>query len=115
MVYVAVFVELRDYIKADKYNTVLDTSFSIYEITIDKPSKYFLKNEKQLVYFAHEFCDLLNEIQAIHGRNTPIHLLTAIPTAISIKIGLTLLPTKDQPIHIYDYSPQKGFQKVIIL
>ncbi len=111
---VALVLALSDTIKSDKYDTFVDESFSIYEITIDEPSPHFLKTREQLEHFSYEYRKLLNQIQAKHGRNCRILLLPAVPISVAVECGRAILPTKDPIISVCEYYREStGFKEVL--
>ena len=110
---VAIILALSDTIGEDKYANLVDDTFSIYEITIENPSPYFLKNPKQLEHFSYEYRKLLNQVQATHGHRCKIYILPAVPISIAIECGRVLLPTKDPEIFACEYYNQEGFRKVL--
>lgn len=112
---VAIVLALSDNIESDKYANAIDDDFSIYKLSIEDPTPLFLKNKQQLEVFAYEFRKLLNNVQKDHGKDTNIHLFTAVPASMAIQIGRMLIPTKDPNIYVYEYHPQIGMVNVIKL
>lgn len=113
---VGVVLSLSDKITPEKYSTVLDKSFDIYELYVDNPSPLYLEAKHQLSDFGAKYRELLNEIQELHGPNCEIHLLVAVPIAVAVTCGKVLLPRKDPTIWIYDYDKdKKGFYKALKL
>ncbi len=110
---VAIVLALSDTIEKDKYTNFVDDTFSIYEITIEKPSPHFLKNTKQLEHFSYEYRKLLNQIQVTHGHRCKIYIFPAVPVSIAVECGRVLLPTKDPDIFACEYYGQSGFRKVL--
>ena len=110
---VAILLALSDTIGEDKYATLVDETFSVYEITIEDPSPHFLKNRKQLEHFSYEYRKLLNQIQAAHGHRCQVFILPAVPAPIAVECGRVLLPTKDPEIFACEYYGQDGFKKVL--
>jgi hypothetical protein len=111
---VALILALSDSIKSDKYDSFVNDTFSIYEITISDPSPHFLKSRQQLENFSYEYRKLLNKIQATHGRNCKVFILPAVPAPIAVECGRVLLPTKDPEIWGCEYYPnEQGFRQVL--
>jgi hypothetical protein len=111
-----VFLKLAisDTIGFDKYEDLISSSCSIYQITVPEPSPHFLKSKRQLEFFSYEYRKLLNEIQAKHGKNCKILILPAVPVSIAVECGRVILPTKDPEIYACEYYPDKGgFQAVL--
>lgn len=111
---VYLIVSLSDYIKEDKYKPLTKESCNIYEITIDNPNPNYLINKKQISEFQSIYRDVLNKIQAVHGKRTPINIMMAVPCPIAVQMGLSLLD-KDPRIHFYDYNSDSGFIKALTL
>jgi hypothetical protein len=96
-----VFLKLAisDTIGLDKYENVVSSNCSIYQITIPEPSPLFLKSKRKLEFFSFEYRKLLNKIQEKHGRNCEILILPAVPVSIAIECRRVILPTKDPEIY----------------
>ncbi|NEP72885.1 MAG: HNH endonuclease [Okeania sp. SIO2G4] len=111
-----VFLKLAisDSIERDKYESLLSSDCSIYQITISEPSPHFLKSKRQLEIFSYEYRKLLNEIQARHGHNCIINILPAVPVSVAVECGRVILPTKDPEIYVCEYyGNQKKFKVVL--
>lgn len=105
-------LSLSDYIEKDKFQNLVNSATSIYEITISEPTPHFLTNLEQLKQFSIEYRKLLNLIQARHGKDCEILILPAIPIPIAIECGRILLPTKDLNIYACQIY-EKDFKKVL--
>ncbi len=111
---VAVVLSLSDKIDSDRYERLESEGFSIYEITIEEPSIYFLKSRKQLEGFSREYRKLLNEIQSTHGDSCQISIIPAVPAPIAVECGRVLLPKSDPEIFVYEYDDsQDRFRRVL--
>lgn len=93
---------ISDIIGLDKYERLIATDCSIYQITVLEPSPHFLKSKRQLEIFSYEYRKLLNEIQAKHGKRCKIFVLPAVPVSVAIECGRVILPTKDPEIYACD-------------
>ncbi len=105
---------LSDYLKEEKYSTLLKDNYSVYQITIKEPTPHFIKSKRQLELFSYEYRKLLNKIQTKHGANCTILILPAVPVSIAIECGRVLLPTKDSKIYVCEYYKDKGGYKKVL-
>jgi len=105
---------ISDTLALDKYVNLTSESCSIYQITVNESSVYFIKSKRQLEIFSYEYRKLLNKIQEKHGRNCTILILPAIPVSIAIECGRAILPTKDPKIYACEYYADKnGYVNVL--
>ena len=106
---------ISDVIACDKYEDLVPSNCSIYQITISEPSPHFLRSKRQLEIFSYEYRKLLNEIQSRHGKNCKIYIFTSSPlSSIAVECGRVLLPTKDPEIYACEYySDKQGFKAVL--
>lgn len=107
----ALNISLSATITNDRITNILGTECSIYTLTIDKPFNDFLKNKIHLIDFSAKVRQILNEIKAIHGGHTELHIFPAMPIATAIEFGRVWMPKADMPLIIYDEN--NGFNKAI--
>ena len=110
---VAIVLSLSAKIPAKRYVKLVSEGFSIYEITIENPSMYFLKSPKQIEGFSREYRKLLNEIQVTHGDFCQILIIPAVPAPIAVECGRVLLPKSDPEIFACEYDDQNGLRTVL--
>lgn len=111
---VVIVLSLSGKIDSGRYERLESEGFSIYEITIEEPSIYFLKSRKQLEGFSREYRKLLNEIQTTHGDSCQISIIPAVPAPIAVECGRVLLPKSDPEIFVYEYDDsQDRFRRVL--
>lgn len=111
---VGIVLSLSGKIDSGRYERLESEGFSIYEITIEEPSIYFLKSRKQLEGFSREYRKLLNEIQATHGDSCQISIIPAVPAPVAVECGRVLLPKSDPEIFAYEYDDsQNRLRKVL--
>jgi len=99
---VLLLMALSDYLAEDKYQNLVDDEYSIYHITIDNPHPGFVKNKNHVKGFTDKFREALNLIQLENGKDCVIDVFAAVPAAVAIAAGRTILPTKDPQIFIYE-------------
>lgn len=87
-----------------------------YTITIAQPRRDFLRAKEQLELFRSDWYRLVSEIRAAHGEDCEIHLFPAIPNAIAVEIGRSILPKSDPRIVTYDHDKKRsGFNPILTL
>ncbi|HLP56587.1 MAG TPA: SAVED domain-containing protein [Fluviicola sp.] len=99
---VLLIIALSDYLAEDKYSDLVDDEFSIYRITIDSPHPGFIKSKIHVKAFTDKFREALNLIQYENGKDCLIDIFAAIPAAIAIAAGRTIIPTKDPELFVYE-------------
>lgn len=99
---VLLIIALSDYLAEDKYADLVDDEFSIYRITIDSPHPGFIKSKIHVKAFTDKFREALNLIQYENGKNCLIDIFAAVPAAIAIAAGRTIIPTKDPKLFVYE-------------
>lgn len=110
---IAIVLSLSGKIRSDRYEKFTSDNFSVYEITIEEPSLFFLKSRKQVESFSREYRKLLNNIQAIHGDSCKVFIIPAVPAPIAVECGRVLLPKTDPEISVCEYDDQKGYRTVL--
>ena len=111
---VAVVLSLSGKTDSDRYEQLVSENYSLYEITIEEPSIYFLKSRKQVQGFSRTYRKLLNDIQTVHGDSCKVSIIPAVPAPIAVECGRVLLPKSDPEIFAYEYdNSQDRFRKVL--
>jgi len=113
---VALILEVSDRIHNNQLQSTVDNSYDIFRITVPNPSVHFLKSKDQLINFSYEYRKVLDHIKHVYGPDCEIDLFPAVPVSIAVQCGLSLLPTKDPTIHVYEfYKDQQEFKRVLKL
>lgn len=111
---VALNISLSANITNDRITAVLGDNCSIYTLTIGTPFNDYLKNKIHLADLSIAVRQLLNEIKAVHGGATELHVFPAMPIATAIEFGRVWMPKADMPLVIYDENTALGgFNKAI--
>jgi hypothetical protein len=95
-------------ITPDRIRKVLGEETSIWEITLPVPHNDWLKNRIQLRAFREAMRPLLDQIKAIHGQTTSLHIFPAMPIAAAVELGRVRMPKADMPWFIYDQVNDNG-------
>jgi hypothetical protein len=97
-------------VTADRIQAVLGQNVSIWKVQISSPHNDFLKTREQLSLFRSHMRPLLNQIKALHGQQTTLHIFPAASVSIAIELGRVRMPKADMPWLIYDQiNAQGGF------
>jgi len=113
---VALILEISDNIHSNHLDSVVQENWAVYKIRVNNPSVFYLKQKEQLINFAYEYRKLLDYIKFTHGPGCEINIFPALPVSIAVQCGLSLLPTKDPSIYIYElYKEEAVFKRVLKL
>ncbi len=110
---VGVVLSLSAEIPTERYKKLIVDNYSIYDITIDNPSLYFLKSPKQIEEFSRKYRGLLNDIQSTHGDSCKVYIIPAVPAPIAVECGRVLLPKSDPEIFACEYDEVNGLRTVL--
>jgi len=98
----------------DRIHAVLGTDASIWKIMVPTPHNDFVKNREQLQAFRQLVRPLLDQIKAMHGQDTPLHIFPAMPVSLAVELGRIRMPKADMPWIVYDQvAEQGGFVKTL--
>ena len=95
-------------IRPERFNTVLKSPLSVWEITIDSPHNDFLRSETQVVMFREAVRRCLSAIGAAYPRLKELPIFPAMPVACAVELGRVRMPKADCPWHIYDQNHKAG-------
>jgi hypothetical protein len=99
---IAITCSLSGRISKADVKKVVSTN-AIYEISLPRPSRNFLKSREQLEIFSKEYFALLDQITDRHGQDCTIHQFSAVPIAVAVEMGRQ--HRKHHPdMKVYDYS-----------
>jgi hypothetical protein len=113
---VAVNLSLSGIIHPTEIERAMKNRAPMYTITISQPRRDFLQSKEQLELFRSEWFKLIAQVRSDFGEDCIIHLFPAIPVAIAVEIGRSLLPKSDPTMIVYDQDKEHGgFQAVLTL
>lgn len=95
-------------ITKDRIKNVIKEPTSVWNLTIDNPDKNYLTSQKQLYQFSEVTNRLLDEIKAIHGQQSTLHVFPAMPIATALELGRIISPKATMPIKLYDQNNHLG-------
>lgn len=75
----------------------------VWELKIERPFRDQIRTEAQLREFRRLYNELIDQIQQTHGREVTLHVFPAVPVAVAVAMGQTLIPKAMPAVHVYDY------------
>jgi hypothetical protein len=98
---VVINLSLSNPIRNEDIESYFGRSAHIYEMAIPNPTRDFLQAEEQLELFRRRWYRLISQLLSDQGTNGMIHLFAAVPNAIAVEIGRSLMKV-DRPMTIYE-------------
>lgn len=98
----ALVVAVSATVTTDRITSVLGSDASIWTVTVPVPHKEIVKSRSQLSEIRALFRRLFNEIKAIHGQTTLLHVFPAMPVSLAVELGRARSPKADMPWRVYD-------------
>lgn len=98
----ALVLSLSATITTDRIVKVLGEETSFWTVTLPLPHNDWLQTRNQLRAFREALRSLLDQIKAIHGQTTSLHIFPAMPVATAVELGRVRMPKADMPWRIYD-------------
>jgi hypothetical protein len=113
---IAVNLSLSGTIHGTEIERAMEGRVPTYTMTISQPRRDFLQAKEQLELFRSEWSRLLAEIRSDFGEDSEVHLFPAIPVAIAVEIGRSMLPKVDPRLIVYDQDKEDGgFRQILTL
>ena len=89
-------------VTADRITSVLGPDAAIWTLTVPSPHKELVKSPAQLSEMRGLFSRVLDEIKAMHGQRTPLHVFPVMPVSLAVELGRARSPKAEMPWRIYD-------------
>ena len=106
----ALVLSLSGTVVPDRIRAALDGQVSIWEVTVPLPNNDLIKTRAQLSEYRGLLRFALDQIKAIHGQDSLLHIFPALPLSVAIELGRVRSPKADMPWRIYDQNNhQDGF------
>lgn len=99
---VAIAVSVSASVETQQIPEAVGEPVTLYEITVDSPSRCWLQHRSQLEDFRGAYMSLIDDIEDIHGKDRRIHVFAATPAPIAIDVGRCLLPKVCPTLVTYD-------------
>ncbi len=66
------------------------------------PHKEIVKSPAQLPEMRRHFSRVLDEITAVHGQGTLLHVFPVMPVSLAVELGRARSPKAEMPWRVYD-------------
>lgn len=104
----ALVLALSGTVTEDRIKSVLGENVTIWTMTMPTPNNDFTKSREQLSQARSLLRSLLNEIKAVHGQQTMVHIFPAVSVSVAVELGRVRMPKADAPWEIYDQLGSRG-------
>jgi SMODS-associated and fused to various effectors sensor domain len=89
-------------VTADRITSVLSPDAAIWTVTVRSPHKEIVKSAAQLSEMRGLVSRVLDEIKAVHGQDTLLHVFPVMPVSLAVEFGRARSPKAEMPWRIYD-------------
>lgn len=113
---VALVIDLSAEVVDARITDVLGDKYTIYHLTIDTPSQWFVRNKNIQDEFVRSFRAVMEQIRNDHPKATDIKLFPVLPNSLAVRLGMDIMPKVDLPLVIYDQlTTGEDFKKTITI
>jgi len=98
----ALVVALSGTVTPDRVFRAMGEPASVWSISTSKPHNDFIKTKEQLSEFRCIARSLFEEIKAVHGNKTVLHVFPVAAVSVAVEFGRVRMPKADMPWRIYD-------------
>jgi len=105
---IALKLSVSGAISDESVSKALDEDLPIYTIQLQGGIPGMTMAADDVKKFGVEFRKILSLIQESHGDDVNLHLFPAIPNALAVQCGISLVQKAHPPILIYDYNRALG-------
>ena len=89
-------------VTTDRISAVLGSDAAIWTLTVAAPHKEIVKSSAQLSKARGIFSRVFDEIKAVHGQNTLLHVFPVMPVSLAVELGRARSPKAEMPWRVYD-------------
>jgi len=89
-------------VTAERIVSVLGPGAAIWTLTVPSPHKEIVKSPAQLSEMRGLFSRVFDEIKAVHGQDTLLHVFPVMPVSLAVELGRARSPKAEMPWRIYD-------------
>lgn len=86
----------------DRVTSVLGPDAAIWTLTVPSPHKEIAKSPLQLSEMRGLFSRVFDELKAVHGQDTLLHVFPIMPVSLAVELGRARSPKAEMPWRIYD-------------
>lgn len=89
-------------VTTDRITSILGPDAAIWTLTVPSPHKEIVKSPAQLSDIRGLFSRVFDEIKAVHGQDTLLHVFPVMPVSLAVELGRARSPKAEMPWRIYD-------------
>lgn len=104
----ALVLALSATVVPERVTSVLGPDAVIWTITTPVPHNDLIKSREHLSQLRALYRQLFDQIKAIYGAATPLHIFPASAVSAAIELGRVRMPKADMPWIVYDEIPSRG-------
>jgi hypothetical protein len=93
---------------AERITKVLGADAAIWIVTTAVPHNDLIKSREHLSQLRALYRRLLDQIKAMYGAGSPLHIFPACAVSAAIEFGRARMPKADMPWIVYDELPSRG-------
>lgn len=95
-------------VSLDRISRVLGEDIAVWMVTVPSPHNDICQSPGMLLEFRKRMRSLLNEIKALHGHRTPLHVFPAMPVSLAVELGRVRMPKAEPNWLLYDENHALG-------
>lgn len=104
----ALVLALSATVTTDRITSVLGPDVSTWTVTVPTPHNDVTQSREQLSQLRAILRPLLDQIKAVHGQTTTLHVFPVASVSAAIEFGRVRMPKADMPWRIYDQVGARG-------
>jgi hypothetical protein len=104
----ALVIALSATVTPDRIVSVLGPEASTWTVTVPAPHNDVTKSREQLSQFRSVLRSVLDQIKAVHGQTTALHVFPVGPVSAAVEFGRIRMPKADMPWQVYDQVNDRG-------
>jgi hypothetical protein len=89
-------------VTAERISAVLGPNAVIWTLTVASPHKEIVKSSAQLSEARGLFSRVFDEITAVHGQDTLLHVFPVMPVSLAVELGRARSPKAEMRWRVYD-------------
>jgi hypothetical protein len=98
----ALVLALSATVAKERITSIVGQEASIWTVTTSTPHNDLMKSREQVSQFRSLLRLVFDQIKAVHGQSTLLHVFPVAPLAAAIEFGRVRMPKADMPWLIYD-------------
>lgn len=105
----ALVLSLSATVAEDRVAAAMPDGYELWHVTIPRPNTHCIRSPRDLVVWRKFIAEVLEEIKAVHGQGTLLHVFPVMPNSAAVCLGLVRQQKADLPLRLYDQIQGRGF------